>query len=55
MASGEDGGETDGDVHAYLGALEAVNHRQLSIYPDGKVLTLPLIYLPEIVRETFLF
>ncbi|KAG7390920.1 hypothetical protein PHYPSEUDO_006404 [Phytophthora pseudosyringae] len=41
--------EGDGDAHAYLGDLEAVDHRQLSFYPDGKVLTLPLIYLPDIV------
>ncbi|EGZ10925.1 hypothetical protein PHYSODRAFT_520825 [Phytophthora sojae] len=33
-----DGVDADGDVHAYLGTLEAVDHRQLFIHPDGKVL-----------------
>lgn len=47
-----DGVDADGDVHAYLGTLEAVDHRQLFIHPDGKVLTLPLIYLPDIVRPS---
>uniref|UniRef100_H3GRX7 Protein cereblon n=1 Tax=Phytophthora ramorum TaxID=164328 RepID=H3GRX7_PHYRM len=47
MTSSVDDG--DGGAHAYLGTLEAVDHRQLSVYPEGKVLTLPLIYLPDIV------
>ncbi|CAH0479422.1 unnamed protein product [Peronospora belbahrii] len=37
------------EIHAYLGSLETVYHRELSSYPDGKVLTLPLVYLPDIV------
>ncbi|KAG6970073.1 hypothetical protein JG688_00005037 [Phytophthora aleatoria] len=49
MASGVNGGEGASNAHAYLGDLEAVDHRQLSFYPDGKVLTLPLIYLPDTV------
>ncbi|KAE8884756.1 hypothetical protein PF005_g6653 [Phytophthora fragariae] len=48
MATGADL-EANGDAHAYLGTLQAVDHRQLCIHPDGKVLTLPLIYLPDIV------
>ncbi|ETN16239.1 hypothetical protein PPTG_06421 [Phytophthora nicotianae INRA-310] len=49
MPIAANGGEGACNAHAYLGDLEGVDHRQLSVYPDGKVLTLPLIYLPDIV------
>lgn len=49
MANAVNGGEGISNAHAYLGDLETVDHRQLSVFPGGKVLTLPLIYLPDIV------
>ena len=42
------------EAHAYLGPLEAADH-ELSYYPNGKVLTLALLYLPEIVRQKLLY
>ncbi|RLN97721.1 hypothetical protein BBJ28_00018233 [Nothophytophthora sp. Chile5] len=37
------------EVHPYLGALEAVDRPRHADLPDGTVVTLPLIYLPDIV------
>lgn len=36
--------------HAYLGALEDVQHPHHAYFADGDVVMLPLIYLPDIVR-----
>eukprot|EP00644_Phytophthora_capsici_P002430 jgi/Phyca11/543102/estExt2_Genewise1Plus.C_PHYCAscaffold_110141 len=50
IANGE-----DDRTHAYLGDLEAVDHHQLSLYPDGKVLfpgdDLPLRMLSDSTLE----
>lgn len=40
---------TSPESHAYLGALEAVEHSALSFFPEGTAVTLPLVYLPDIV------
>ncbi|EEY56011.1 uncharacterized protein PITG_08760 [Phytophthora infestans T30-4] len=38
MANAVNGGEGISNAHAYLGDLETVDHRQLSVFPGGKVL-----------------
>ncbi|CEG50202.1 Predicted ATP-dependent protease PIL, contains LON domain [Plasmopara halstedii] len=38
MTSIVNGVDSDRNTHAYLGDLEAVDHRNLALYPDGKVL-----------------
>ncbi|CAH0491674.1 unnamed protein product [Peronospora farinosa] len=40
---------TGSETHVYLGSLEAADNHQSFYYSDGKVLTLALLYLPEIV------
>lgn len=38
------------ESHAYLGALESVAHHRQSLIPEGQVVTMPLIFLPDVVR-----
>lgn len=37
-------------MHAYLGELQDVEHPVQSYLPEGAIVKLPLIYLPDIVR-----
>lgn len=36
--------------HAYLGELEDVEHVAQSYFPEGAIVKLPLVVLPDIVR-----